>query len=283
MEGNRTLPKISIITIFYNSEKTIEETIKSVVSQNYENLEYIIIDGGSKDGTLDIVKKYENRIATIISEPDEGISDAFNKGIKYSTGEIIGIINSDDVLLPNALRSIADNYRHDIDVYSGNLLFWDCKTDDTFVSYPELKFDKLKLQYGVAHPSRFIRKDAYQKYGCYVKELRYNMDIELLCRFYKNGVSFLYVDKCLAKFRLGGTTNDNIYKKKADYQYFVKSFGGSSWDFKILWTKAIIKYNLIQIGYKLFGDDLKFKISRSTFLSSIFYGKTPKYTTKNNE
>ena len=99
------LPKISIVTITFNSEHTVEETIKSVISQDYPNLEYIIIDGASKDGTLAVVDKYRGKIAKVISEPDNGISDAFNKGIRHSTGDIIGIINSDDVLLPEFWES----------------------------------------------------------------------------------------------------------------------------------------------------------------------------------
>ena len=95
-------PKISLITISYNSKKHIEDTILSVTTQNYDNYEYIIIDGASTDGTLDIINKYQDKITTIITEPDKGISDAFNKGIRLCTGDIIGIINSDDILLPGA-------------------------------------------------------------------------------------------------------------------------------------------------------------------------------------
>ena len=99
--------KISIITITYNSEKTLENTIKSVIGQNYDDLEYIIIDGGSKDGTLKIAEQYKKYISVIVSEPDNGISDAFNKGISHATGELIGIINSDDMLADGALKTIA--------------------------------------------------------------------------------------------------------------------------------------------------------------------------------
>ena len=95
-------PKISIVTITYNSEAIVEETIKSVISQDYPDLEYIIIDGGSKDNTLAVVDKYRDRIAKVVSEPDEGISDAFNKGIRNATGDIVGIINS-DVKIPSEI------------------------------------------------------------------------------------------------------------------------------------------------------------------------------------
>ena len=102
-------PRISVITITYNSAATIEETIRSVTMQDYPDLEYVIIDGGSTDGTLDVVQKYKDRIQVVVSEPDKGISDAFNKGVDRATGEIIGIINSDDILLPGALQEVARN------------------------------------------------------------------------------------------------------------------------------------------------------------------------------
>ena len=262
-------PKISVITITFNSAATLEETILSVTSQDYPDLEYVIIDGGSTDGTLDIIRKYQDKIQIVVSEPDRGISDAFNKGIAQATGEIVGIINSDDILLPAALQKVADLYDPKVDVYSGHILFWDVDTDETFPSYPDVAFDTLRLQYNVAHPARFIRKDAYERYGLYREDLRYMMDIELLCRFYKQGASFLLVDSTLAKFRIGGTTNDSIYKKKEDYRAFVQSFGGSSWDFRRIWMLAVIKYNLIQLGYRLFGKDLKFKIQRNAFLKRL--------------
>ena len=262
-------PRISVITITYNSAATIEETIRSVTMQDYPALEYVIIDGGSTDGTLDIVKKYQDKIQVLVSEPDKGISDAFNKGVARASGEIIGIINSDDILLPGALQEVAAHYDPKVDVYSGLILFWDENTDETFPSYPDVTFDKLRLQYNVAHPARFVRKDAYQRYGTYRVDLRYMMDIDLLCRFYKQGAKFLLVEKPLAKFRIGGATNDPIYKKKEDYRAFVLSFGGSQWDFHRIWLQAVIKYNLIQLGYRLFGSNLKFRIQHNTFLKRL--------------
>lgn len=266
MEG---LPRISVITITYNSAATLEETILSVTTQDYPALEYVIIDGGSTDATLDIVRKYQDRIAVCVSEPDKGISDAFNKGIRRATGEIIGIINSDDILMPGTLKSIAEHYRLEVDVYSGNVLFWNDKTGEMVCSKPDIVFDKLRLQYGVAHPSRFIRKDAYERFGYYAEQLRYNMDGELLCRFYQKGAVFIHVDENWTKFRMGGATADSIYKKKEDYRYTVKSYGGSDWDFRVLWFKAVVKYNLIQLGYKLFGENLRFKIGRIGWLKRL--------------
>ncbi len=252
-------PKISIITITFNSEKTLEETIKSVTDQDYEKLEYLVIDGGSKDHTLDIVSKYRDKISVVVSEPDKGISDAFNKGIQRASGEIIGIINSDDILLPGALKAIAENYDPSIDVYSGNVLIWNEYTGNEAVAKPDITFDKLKLQYGVAHPARFIRKDAYDKYGMYNIEFRYNMDGDLLCRFYKQGAKFFHIDIPLAKFRIGGTTADNIHKKKNDYRLFVKNFGGSEIEFRFIWGEALLKYYIIKFCNSLFGESFRFK------------------------
>ena len=258
-------PKISIVTITYNSEKTLEETIKSVISQNYNNLEYLIIDGGSKDETLQIVDKYRDNIDFLISEPDRGISDAFNKGIKYSTGEIIGIINSDDLLLPGALHTIADVYDAKVDVYSGNVIFWNDINGMTLISKPELDFGKLKLQYAVAHPGRFIRKDAYERFGGYDINFRYNMDVNLLCRFYQNGAKFIHIDKELAKFRMGATTADPIYKKKDDYRLFVQCYGGTDRDFKRIWAHAVFKYKMIQLSQLIFGNDFRYTIKTNRF------------------
>ena len=117
-------PKISIITVCYNSEAHIEEAILSVINQSYENKEYLVIDGGSKDGTLNIIEKYKDKIDYFVSEPDKGISDAFNKGIKAATGDIIGILNSDDFMMPDALTKVAEQYEKKIDVYMGYCLVW---------------------------------------------------------------------------------------------------------------------------------------------------------------
>ena len=158
-------PKISIITITFNSEKTLEETINSIIGQNYENLEYLIIDGGSKDGTMQIVDKYRDKIAFAVSEPDKGICDAFNKGISHATGDIIGIINSDDILLPGALETVANHYSPEIDVYSGNVLMWNDQTGHTYIRKPDIEFKGIRNSFKAGHPARFIARKAYEKYG----------------------------------------------------------------------------------------------------------------------
>ena len=262
-------PKISIVTITYNSGATLEETILSVIGQDYKNLEYLIIDGGSTDNTLEIVERYRERIDIVVSEPDKGISDAFNKGISRATGEIVVIINSDDILLPGALTKIAQAYSPKTDVYSGLMYFWNDKTDEKILYRPDLTFERLKLQYSVVHQGRFIRRDAYERFGGFQVELKYMMDIDLLCRMYQRGARFQLVDAPLALFRMGGATNNSIYKKKEDYRLFVKNFGGSEWDFRWIWLQAVVKYHLIQLGYRVFGNNLRFKIQRHPLLKKI--------------
>lgn len=209
-------PKISIITITYNSEKTLEETVQSVISQDYPNLEYLIIDGGSRDRTLDIVEKYRDKISFVISEPDRGISDAFNKGIRYATGEIIGIINSDDLLLPGALKTIAENYDPKVGVYRGNTIIWNDETDTKIVAKPSMAFSVYSLKKRiVCHQSTFVTKRAYDVVGGFKESFKYMMDVDLLIRLYNAQIPFKYVDANLAKFRMGGVTNSS-FKGKTD-------------------------------------------------------------------
>lgn len=261
MDKSKYYPKISIVTITYNSEKTVEETIQSVVSQNYPNLEYLIIDGGSKDSTLDIVERYRDKISFVLSEPDKGISDAFNKGVKNATGEIIGIINSDDILLPSALQAIADEYESNVDVYRGNTIIWNPELN-TNVSVPpgmRCSVDD-KWGGGVNHPSTFITKRAYDKVGLYNTEYRYAMDVDILYRLYNEGLNFKRIDKDLAKFRLGGETS-TLWTKKVKERYLIRRRNGAS---KLLAIKSnvifAIRQSLMSIFTVCFPKDILYKI-----------------------
>lgn len=220
--------RISIITITYNSEKTLAQTINSVVEQGYDNLEYIIIDGGSNDSTLEIVNQYRDKISIVVSEKDRGISDAFNKGINRATGDIIGIINSDDMLAKDALSALADAYEETVDVYRGNLSIWDDINNKQYISYPTIDFDIKRNSLSVCHPSTFISKKAYEKWGVYDVEMRYMMDADILFRFYREGAKFKRIDKTLAIFRLGGITADDWKKKVPEYRRVLELNGAST-------------------------------------------------------
>lgn len=220
-------PVISIITICYNSAKTLEETINSVLSQDYPALDYVIIDGGSTDGTLDIIEKYRSQLGYFHSEKDEGISDAFNKGIAAAKGDLIGIINSDDLLLPGALKEVAKAYDGQTDVYRGNVIITNRDTGFSGRETPSMKFPLAPFTIRCAHQGTFITPDAYKQYGVYDKKFRYMMDYDLLTRFYQRGARFKYVPADVAEFRLGGVSGAASAKKFYDITHVVMNNGGS--------------------------------------------------------
>lgn len=250
-------PKISIVTITYNSEKTLEETIRSVISQDYDNLEYVIIDGGSTDNTLSIVEKYRDKIATVISEPDKGISDAFNKGIRYATGDIIGLINSDDLLCDGACKALAAAFDGKTDAYRGNVVIWNPDTNDKQICVPTMKFPIRKYIRSVCHQGMFVSKTAYERYGMYRVDFRYMMDAELLHRFYRNGATFKYVDSELAIFRLGGVTNDDYTKKMDELKLMYKTNGASTILVYQHVFAFIFRQKLKQLVVKVLGPDIR--------------------------
>lgn len=254
-------PKISIITITYNSEKTLEETIKSVVSQNYDNFEYLIIDGGSTDKTLDIVNRYREHISFVLSESDRGISDAFNKGVKNATGEIVGIINSDDLLLPNALSNIAKAYESDVDVYRGNTIAWDDVNGTKIKDVPRMEFRVNSLITGnVCHQSTFVSKAAYLNYGLFREELRYMMDVDLLIRLYEGGAKFKYINKDLAVSRMGGVTDQHPFWKKKNEVYDIVITNGGNIVIALMKTAKFVLYQCIKKIMFYFGADNMRKI-----------------------
>lgn len=260
-------PKISIITITYNSQDTVEETIKSVVSQGYPNLEYIIIDGASTDGTMAVVEKYRDKIAKVVSEPDKGISDAFNKGIKNATGDVIGIINSDDILLPGALDRVAEAYEEGVGVYRGNIFIWDSASDTKIQAVPSMKFPlhtfKKRI---VCHQGTFVAKWAYEKYGLFKTHFRFMMDVDLLIRFYEAGVKFKYIPSELAMFRLGGVTSSSFRKKLGELESLFRE-NGAGWLYAkshvalFVITNSILKV-VRALGLSLFVKKIKFRLCR---------------------
>ena len=254
-------PKISIVTITYNSEKTLEETIKSVIRQGYDNLEYLIIDGGSKDNTMDIVQKYKEYIAFSISEPDKGISDAFNKGIKYATGEIIGIINSDDTLMPGALRVIADAYDPNVDVYRGHTVYENINTSYRFSNKPSMEFPVNQyMKISVCHQGTFITKAAYQRVGGYNVDIRYIMDMDLLFRLYNAGCKFKYIPYDIAVFYSGGATSDPFYKKIKERYRVIRNNGGAMSTAIIVNIHCVAK-DIIKIFFDaLLGENFKYML-----------------------
>lgn len=210
-------PKVSIITVVLNGQDTIEDCIKSVCGQSYPDIEYIIIDGVSKDGTLDIIKKYESKLNKIISEPDQGIYDAMNKGIGLATGDIIGILNSDDIYIDSeVIGSVVSAMQNkNTDTCYGDLQY--VKREDTtkIVRYWKSGyFSKNKFKYGwmPPHPTFFVRKKIYERYGDFNKNFFIAADYELMLRFlYKHEVSTVYIPRVLVKMRTQGSSRPGLY------------------------------------------------------------------------
>lgn len=236
--------RISVITITYNSEKTLEETILSVAAQNYRDFEYLIIDGGSTDTTVEIIKKYENVVTKWISEPDRGISDAFNKGIRMATGEVICLINSDDILAENALQTIAREIRPETDILYGNAIYFG-QNQKPFRVRPHEDLDYFRKGMALVHPATFVRKRAYEKYGTFDLGYRCAMDRELLLRMYLAGARFQYVDRDFAMMRMGGVSIQSYLgiTVPEDVDISIR-YGMSPVEAKLLGIKAGTKFRL---------------------------------------
>ena len=206
-------PKISIVTIAYNCEKEIEETILSVINQQYDNKEYLIIDGASKDGTMDIVDKYRDKIDVIISEPDKGRSDAFNKGIAHATGDYIVMMNAGDLLADDALNKFARNYEPGFDVIKGNTIRWNEETEFKSIEHPVIEYPEIPFNFLVCHQSTYISKSAYERFGGYGIDYKIVMDFELMLRFARHNAKFMKINENLAVFRMGGISQTSSKRR----------------------------------------------------------------------
>ncbi len=209
-------PKVSIITVAYNAAQFIEDTIKSVVSQDYDNIEYIIIDGASTDNTLDICNAYNDGIDVLVSEPDKGIYDAMNKGIKNATGEIVGILNADDFYSSNTVISDVVNVFLETKapcVYA-DLVYVDQSNPDKITrKWVSGQYRKNAFMKGwmPPHPTFFIEKKWYDQYGGYSLELKSAADYELMLRMiHKNNLIPGYLNKVITKMRVGGVSNASV-------------------------------------------------------------------------
>ena len=208
--------KVSIITATFNSSAHIADCVKSVNDQTYHDIEHIIIDGASKDNTLDIVNGISNRVGKIISEPDKGIYDAMNKGIQAATGDVIGILNSDDFFTSDdVIRTVVDTFKHnDIDALYGDVHFVSPENLSKSVRYYSSSVFKPSLfRFGFmpAHPSFYMKKECYDKYGLYALDYKIASDYDLLIRYlYKEKIKYKYIKKDFVTMRTGGVSTENF-------------------------------------------------------------------------
>ena len=207
--------KISLITISYNSENSISETFHSVKTQLIDNYEYLLIDGGSKDETLTIARK-QGHLSKIVSESDKGIYDAINKGIKNSTGEIIGFLNSDDSFYDeNSLKYIADAFDKDTECVFGDLIYTDKDENITRVwKGSAFKKGAFKKGWMPAHPTFYCRRSVYENLGLYDDSFKIAGDFELMLRFLeKHNIRSKYIPKTLVNMKVGGASNNGLKSK----------------------------------------------------------------------
>lgn len=232
-------PQFSIITICFNSSATIERTIQSVLAQTFTDYEYIIVDGGSKDSTLDIVKKYEPLFEGRMkwkSESDRGIYDAMNKGIERSSGTIIGIVNSDDWLEADALETVyasfVDNGERTDCIYCGGIDFHyqDGTTKRMLTNLQSFyKQTHLYIMSGIRHPATFVPKIIYDKHGLFDADMKLSADQDFILRCHFHGVKFVAIEKVLSNMTEGGLSTIGDKKAKMysrnDRKRMLKKFG----------------------------------------------------------
>jgi glycosyltransferase involved in cell wall biosynthesis len=219
--------KISVITVVYNAQDTIKRCIESVIGQNYNNIEYIIIDGGSTDNSLQIINQYKSHIKVLISEPDQGIYDAINKGIRLATGEIIGILNADDFFADlEVLSAVAQAFSNsDTEIIYGNLDYINSAGKITR-KWKSHKCGKNSFNRGFMppHPTFYCRRYLFEKHGFYSLEYGSAGDYELMARFLHNWqIRSFYLNKVLVKMQVGGISNSNLMNRFKAWSFDLKA------------------------------------------------------------
>lgn len=211
--------KVTIITSSYNREKTIRGAIESVLAQDYPDVEYIVVDGASTDGTLEIIKEYEGRIARIVSEPDRGMYEAINKGIRLATGDVIGLLHSDDFFYDNHVvsRIVQRMQETGADFLYGNGLFVDFNDTKKVVrNWIGGTYRIWKVRHGwlPLHPTCYIRREAIEKRGLYNETYKIAADSDFLFRYLLGGdITVTYLNEYIVRMRMGGLSTDSEKRK----------------------------------------------------------------------
>ena len=241
--NNKNL-KISIVTICFNAAQTIEETINSVINQSYKNIEYIIIDGGSTDGTIDIIKKYEDKIIYWVSEPDYGLYHAMNKGIEKATGDIVGLINADDYYFEDAFLNVIKAYeKKSLDEY---VFFGDMMHGNTLVKGWRPK--ALKIGAFGAHPSMFVPKKIYDRIGFYKLQYKILSDYDFMYRaFLVYKIKPIYLSVKTAFFRPGGLASQNIFRSYTEEMMIKVDNGEKIYKAFFIYILKLVKFNIYNL------------------------------------
>ncbi|MCF7455150.1 glycosyltransferase family 2 protein [Vibrio sp. A1-1] len=241
--------KVSVITATYNSSKTVLDTLKSLNEQTYTDIEYIIIDGGSSDNTVSVIKEHCPKVASIVSEPDKGIYDALNKGISAATGDIVGFLHSDDLLAyPDAIKELVETLQREKTqaVYADLEYVSKDNTSKIIRKWTSGAFEKQKLRSGwmPPHPTFFMKRDLYIKHGMFDLDLKIAADYDSLLRYlWSNNITASYLPKVVTKMRVGGASNRSlaniIEKTKEDVQALKNN--------RLFWPSALLIKNFSKI------------------------------------
>lgn len=203
--------KLSIVTAVYNDEKYLRRCIKSVKKQGYDNIEYIVIDGGSTDGSINVVEQYEEVVDYWISEPDDGVYDAMNKGIRRATGDVIGLLNADDYYEEHTAQTVAETYEKNpqsIIVGAMNRILPDGSTYTLRRKLSQRVLDsEIYYRTPVNHPATFVPASVYDRIGQFDTDIKISSDYDLICRAYQADVPFVFVDRVLSNMQAGGMSS----------------------------------------------------------------------------
>ena len=252
---NNQAPLVSIITIVFNNANLIRNAIESVLSQDYQHIEYILIDGGSNDGTKEIINSYKDEISVLISEPDKGIYDALNKGIEHSSGEYIAILHSDDLfcnssVVSNMMNEISKN---NAEICFSDMVIVDQDTGEILRYYMASYFKKWMFKVGwmPPHPTCFIKKSLFYEFGVYSLDYKVAADFDFLVRvFFNREINWAYLNQITVKMRDGGISNSGIKGKKLISSEIKRSLKSNH--IKTLFILQLVRYliRLVEIFKK---------------------------------
>jgi len=202
-------PLVSVITVVLNREKTLEQAIQSVINQGYPNIEYIIIDGGSTDRSVEIIEKYSGRIAYWVSETDNGIYNAMNKGVRMANGDIIGLVNADDFYFPDTIAKVVETFQTEgnIDIVHGNQVTINDYDEFSHFRIMKPRFSQIRSKPSIFHPTCFVKKKVYNSIGIFDESYRVVADYDFLLRAVENNSVFHYINHSITGFRSGGISS----------------------------------------------------------------------------
>ena len=212
-------PLVSIITVVYNGEKHIQDAFDSIANQTYDNIEHIVVDGNSSDSTVSIIQANESEKLTWVSEKDKGIYDAMNKGIRMAKGEIVAILNADDMYYANTISLVVEAFEASgCDLVYGNLTKLNEIDGKSYERTEKPDFSRIEVTMSIFHPATFVKQSVYDEIGLFNTEYRVSSDYEFILRSHLKGRSFQYIDQPLSKFRMTGVSNSSCLSYKEGYE-----------------------------------------------------------------